>query len=101
MKRDYWLALFVLCAALLWLTACRSCPTCPKPIAPPPVVTVVHPPPCHLPELPAPLLQIGIPDPAKGGYFVPQASWALLGGYQAEIRAWIVAAAGCLTTGQP
>jgi hypothetical protein len=77
-----------------------KCPTCPKPIPPPPVVVVKSPPPCTLPELPAPLPQIGVPDPQRGGYFVPNASWALLGGYQSGIREWIVAAAKCITAGR-
>lgn len=88
---------------VVWMvvTAAGCCPKPPKcPLPPPPVVVVKSPPPCVLPALPDPLPQIGVPDAPRDGYFVPRQSWALLGGYQAEIRSWIVAAAGCLTAGR-
>lgn len=85
----------------LTIAACRTpCPKCPLPVTPPPVVVVQHPPPCNLPALPDPIPQLGIPDAPRDGYFVPRQSWALLGGYVAGVRAWIVAASGCLTAGQ-
>lgn len=86
---------------IIALTACGpKCPTCPKPITPVPVVIVKAPPPCALPELPAPIQGLGVPDPQRDGYFVPRQSWALLGGYVAGVREWIVAASGCLTAGR-
>lgn len=99
MKRSGHVMLRFFLGALL-LTACRTCPTCPKPIAPPPATIIARPPPCTLPELPAPIPGLGIPDPQRDGYFVPRQSWALLGGYVAGVREWITAAAGCLTAGR-
>lgn len=99
---DYVIAAFVCLVLCAWMLAgcCPKPPACPAPLPPPPVVTVVRPPPCSLPPLPDPLPQLGIPDAPRDGYFVPRQSWALLGGYQAGMRAWIVAAAGCLTAGR-
>lgn len=96
---DLMLALFVLYAFTCGGCS-KKCPPPAKPIPPPPIVTVVKPPPCSLPALPDPLPQLGIPDPPRDGYFVPRQSWAALGGYQSELRAWIVAAHGCLTAGR-
>jgi hypothetical protein len=99
---DFVIAWFIIFAFAAWtLAGCGpKCPTCPKPIAPPPTVIVKTPPPCTLPDLPDPLPQLGVPDAQRDGYFVPRQSWAMLGGYQASVRAWIVAAAGCLTAGR-
>ncbi len=98
---DFVIAWFFIFAAVLWLASCGSkCPKPPPVIPPPPVVTVVRPPPCTLPELPNPLPQLGVPDAQRDGYFVPRQSWALLGGYMVGMRAWIVAAHGCLTAGR-
>jgi hypothetical protein len=105
MTRDDRIALAVtlLIAAWLILTAVGCCPKppkCPVAIAPPPVVIVKTPPPCSLPQLPDPIPGLGIPDPQRDGYFVPRQSWAALGGYVAGMREWIVAASGCLTAGR-
>lgn len=97
---DLMLALFVLYAMCCGPACSHACPKPPPCVPPPPVVTVVRPPPCSLPALPDPLPQLGIPDPQRDGYFVPRQSWALLGGYVAGMRQWIVAAAGCLTAGR-
>lgn len=106
MTRDDRIALGVTLVIAAWLIlsalgCAHTCPKCPTPIAPPPVVVVKTPPPCTLPALPDPLPSgFGIPDPPRDGYFVPRQSWALLGGYQEGVRAWIVAAAACLTAGR-
>lgn len=96
-----WLLVFAIAVAIVTLASCT--PKCPKPppcVPPPPVVVVKPPPPCTLPELPQPLPQLGVPDAQRDGYFVPRQRWALLGGYVAGLREWIVAANGCLTAGR-
>lgn len=102
--RDMWPeilgAFFALLVIIACLAACTpKCPKCAVPTASPPVVTVVRPPPCSLPSLPEPIKDLGTPDAPRGGYFVSNANWALLAGHEAAIRAWIVAAAGCFTSG--
>lgn len=106
MTRDDRIALGVTLVIAAWLIlsalgCAHTCPKCIAPPPPPPVVVVKTPPPCTLPALPDPLPPgFGVPDATRDGYFVPRQSWALLGGYQSEIREWIVAANGCLTAGR-
>ena len=97
------IAWFVIFAFAAWLlVGCsKKCAPCAKPIPPAPIVTVVKPPPCALPDLPDPLPAIGVPDAQRDGYFVPRQSWAALGGYQSQLIAWVRAAHGCLTAPKP
>ncbi len=81
---------------LLATSCCPKPPKCPTPIPPPPVVVVKPRPPCHLPPLPEPIEGLGVPDAQRDGYFVPRQRWAELGGYQAGVIEWIVAASACL-----
>lgn len=92
-----WIIVCSIAAAILILASCG--PKCPKPppcVPPPPVVTVVKPPPCVLPDLPDPIVGLGVPDAQRDGYFVPRQRWAELGGYVQGVREWIVAASACL-----
>lgn len=102
MKRDTVIAWLIIFAAFVWMAGCsHGCPKPPPCVPPPPVVVVKSPPPCTLPPLPEPLPPgFGVPDAVRDGYFVPRQSWALLGGYVAGLREWVVAANGCLVAGR-
>lgn len=94
---DVVIAWFIIFAATVWMCACcPKPPACPKPLPPPPVVTVVHGPPCKLPAEGKPVDAAAAPDKEHGGYLVMPDKWAALVGSHAADAAWKEAARGCL-----
>jgi hypothetical protein len=69
-------------------------------VTPVPVTVIAEPIVCDLPPLPDPLSKpVGFPSPDGQSILVSISDMALVVGYVSAMRAWIMAATGCIAPG--